>query len=145
MAKRKLLFVTIVRYKHTKLYREEEEKHTADNKISETNKEYTQKELSIKIGPTKMKTTNDYTTFNIKQKIAKKKTRTLFYGVNAHETELKQHVYCWTWRKSDRAQAQRRKRCAEQTNFFTRARKTRHDSIYDLLTHTPFGRVIKVG
>lgn len=26
-----------------------------------------------------------------------------------------------------------------KTHLFTRARKTRHDNIYDLLTHTPFG------
>lgn len=37
--------------------------------------------------------------------------------------------------------------CRKSTNthLFTRARKTRHDNIYDLLTHTPFGPVIKVG
>lgn len=27
---------------------------------------------------------------------------------------------------------------AAKTHLFTRARKTRHDNIYDLLTHTPF-------
>lgn len=58
MAKRKQLFLpqfsaTFMTRAHTNL---KKKRNTADNKISETNKEYKQKRLSIKKGPTKMKT-----------------------------------------------------------------------------------------
>lgn len=119
MAKHRQLFVALSSVPHLWRTRTSNRQRTQQiTRLAKRIRNNIQKELSIKRANENDEEQQQRPTNNKRWL----KEYTLFYGVNAHKKELKQHVNIME--KDCTIEQEKKKQRAEQTNFFTRASST---------------------